>query len=77
MRKFGEPEAPDLTERSGRFRTSVEIIANYRKNLIAYRFNPLYKSLDKYGYKPSDQVGKATREVVQSLFARAFNIIEG
>ena len=77
MRKFGDPLKPDLTERSGRFRTSVEIIANYRKNIVAYRYNPIYDNLDKYGYKPSEQVGKATREVVQTLFARAFNIVKG
>lgn len=77
MRKFGEPQTPDLTERTGRFRTSVEIIANYRKNVIAYRYNPIYDNLDKYGYKPSEQVGKATREVVQTLFARAFSIVKG
>lgn len=77
MRKFGDPQKPDLTERSGRFRTSVEVIANYRKNIVAYRYNPIYDNLDKYGYKPSEQVGKATREVVQTLFARAFNIVKG
>ena len=77
MRKFGEPQTPDLTERSGRFRSSVEIIANYRKSIIAYKYNPIYDNLDKYGYKPSEQVGKATREVVQGLFARAFNIVRG
>jgi len=77
MRKFGEPQAPELTERSGRFRTSVEVIANYRKNVVAYRYNPIYDNLDKYGYKPSEQVGKATREVVQTLFARAFSIVKG
>ena len=60
-----------------RFRNSVEIIASYRKNIIAYRYNPLYDSLAKYGYKPDEQVGKATREVVQTLFGRAFNIIRG
>ena len=75
MERFGNPEAPNLKERSGRFRTSVEIIADYRKNIIAYRYNPLYDQLNKYGYKPSDQVGRATREVVQTLFARAFNIV--
>jgi len=77
MERFGNPEPPDLKNRSGRFRNSVEIIASYRKNIIAYRYNPLYDSLAKYGYKPDEQVGKATREVVQTLFGRAFNIIRG
>ena len=77
MRRFGEPQAPDLTERTGRFRSSVNIIANYRKNVIMYYYNPIYDNLNKYGYRPSEQVGKATREVVQSLYARAFNIVKG
>ena len=77
MRKFGEPQAPDLTERTGRFRSSVNIIANYRKGVIMYYYNPIYDNLNKYGYRPSEQVGKATREVVQSLYARAFNIVKG
>ena len=69
------PKLQTLKKEAGRFRTSVEIIADYRKNVIAYRYNPLYDQLNKYGYKPSDQVGRATREVVQTLFARAFNIV--
>ena len=77
MRKFGEPQTPDLTERSGTFRNSVNIIANYRKGVIMYYYNPIYDSLNKFGYKPSEQVGRATREVVQSLYARAFNIVKG
>ena len=75
MRKSGEPQKPDLTERSGRFRNSVQILANYKKSVIAYKYNPLYESLKRYGYTPDEQVGKATREVVQSLFARAFSIV--
>lgn len=77
MRKFGDPETPDLTERTGTFRNSVNIIANYRKGVIMYYYNPVYDSLNKYGYKPSEQVGRATREVVQALYARAFNIVKG
>ena len=77
MRKFGDPQAPDLVERSGRFRESVNIVANYRKNVIMYTYNPVYDNLNRYGYRPSEQVGKATREVVQGLFARAFNIVKG
>lgn len=77
MRKFGAPQAPDLTERTGTFRSSVNIVANYRKGVIMYYYNPIYDSLNRYGYKPSEQVGKATREVVQTLYARAFNIVKG
>ena len=77
MEKFGDPSPPDLKERSGRFRSSVNIIANYRKNVMMYYYNPLYDNLNKYGYDPAEQVGRATREVVQTLYARAFNIVKG
>ena len=77
MQKGGEASPPELAERSGRFRNSVQILANYKKNVIAFKYNPLYDSLKKYGYMPEQQVATATREVVQALFARAFNIVRG
>ena len=76
MQKGGEASPPELTERSGRFRNSVQVLANYKKNVIAFKYNPLYDSLKKYGYMPDQQVATATREVVQALFARAFNIVK-
>lgn len=75
--KSGEPTPPNLTERTGRFRSSINILADYRNNIIAYKYNPLYKSLEKYGYLPEQQVAAATREVVQTLFGRRFNIVRG
>tara|TARA_Y100000114_G_scaffold111362_1_gene105123 strand:+ start:53 stop:1465 length:1413 start_codon:yes stop_codon:yes gene_type:complete len=77
MQKGGEASPPELAERSGRFRNSVQILANYKKSIIAFKYNPLYDSLKKYGYMPDQQVATATREVVQALFARAFNIVRG
>ena len=77
MQKGGEASPPELAERSGRFRNSVQILADYKKSVIAFKYNPLYDSLKKYGYMPDKQVATATREVVQALFARAFNIVRG
>lgn len=76
MQKGGEASPPELAERTGRFRNSVQILANYKKSIIAFKYNPLYDSLKKYGYMPDQQVATATREVVQALFARAFNIVK-
>ncbi len=75
MLRAGEPAAPNLKERSGRFRASVQIIANYRTNLLQYSYNPFLDSLQAYGYRPDLQVARATREVAQQLYARKFNII--
>jgi hypothetical protein len=75
MLRSGEPEPPWLKERSGRFRKSVEVIANYRTNTLRYLYNPLYSSLERYGYRPDLQIEAAIREVAQSLYTRKFNII--
>jgi hypothetical protein len=75
MLRFGEPEPPELKERTGRFRSSVQVFANYRTRILQYTYNPLYRSLEKYGYRPDLQVETAIREVAQSLYATRFNII--
>lgn len=75
MRKSGPPNTPDLTERSGRFRSSISLSPDYRRNLLRYQFLPLYDSLEDYGYTPNTQVRTAIREVAQSLFAREFRIV--
>jgi hypothetical protein len=75
MLRLGEPEPPELKERSGRFRSSVQVFANYRTSTLQYMYNPLYSSLKRYGYRPDLQVETAIREVAQSLYAQKFNIV--
>ena len=77
MLRIGEPEPPQLKERSGRFRSSVRVFANYRTRTLQYLYNPLYASLKDYGYRPDLQVETAIREVAQSLYAQKFNILRG
>lgn len=77
MERVGNPEPPDLKERTGRFRSSVNIVPNYRANLLYYTYLPLYSSLERYGYRPDVQVETAIREVAQRQFARKFDIIKG
>ena len=77
MLRLGDPEPPNLKERTGRFRGSVQVIPNYRTMTLQYLYNPLYRSLEKYGYNPNMQVETAIREVAQSLFAQKFNIVRG
>ena len=75
MLRLGEPEPPELKERSGRFRGSVQVFANYRTMTLQYLYNPLYASLKRYGYRPDLQIETAIREVAQSLYAQKFNIL--
>lgn len=75
MLTFGEPEQPDIKERTGRFRRSVAVTANYRTKIIQYTYNPLYRGLEHYGYHPELQVERAIRQVAQDLYAREFSII--
>lgn len=75
MLRLGDPEPPELKERSGRFRGSVKVFANYRTMTLQYLYNPLYASLHRYGYRPDLQVETAIREVAQSLYAQKFNIV--
>lgn len=74
MERFGKAERPYLKERTGRFRKSVLVQPNYRARMISYTYNPLYTSLEKYGYNPNIQVAKAIREVAISLYTSKFNI---
>jgi hypothetical protein len=74
MLRLGEPEPPELKERTGRFRDSVQVFVNYRTRILQYTYNPLYRSLQKYGYKPDLQVETAIRQVAQQLYAQKFNI---
>ena len=64
-----------LTERSGRFRSSVQVIANYRQNVINYFYDPLYRVFNRTPRDPDDFVPDTIREVVQTLFSRQFNIV--
>lgn len=75
MLSFGDPEPPDIKERSGRFRRSVNVTANYKTKIIQYAYNPLYRSLEHYGYHPELQVERSIRQVAQDLYAREFSIV--
>jgi len=75
MDTAGEAFPPMLKNRTGRYIESVQVFPNYRKNMITYALNPIYRSLEQYGYIPDGQAIIAIRQVVQSLYARQFNIL--
>tara|TARA_R110001592_G_scaffold54396_4_gene166446 strand:+ start:16142 stop:17524 length:1383 start_codon:yes stop_codon:yes gene_type:complete len=74
----GPPLSPNiLTERTGRFRSSVAVLPNYRANVIRFFYDPIYKSLIQSQRNPDILVTNTVREVVQGMFARKFNIVRG
>ena len=74
----GPPLSPNiLTERTGRFRTSVAVLPNYRANVIRFFYDPIYKSLIESQRNPDILVTNTIREVVQGLYARKFSILRG
>jgi hypothetical protein len=75
MDTAGEAFPPMLKNRTGRYIESVQVFPNYRKNMITYALNPVYRSLEQYGYIPDGQAIIAIRQVVQALYARQFNIL--
>tara|TARA_B100001094_G_C17756392_1_gene588281 strand:- start:215 stop:670 length:456 start_codon:yes stop_codon:yes gene_type:complete len=74
MDKTGRPVPPDLKYRTGRYANSVTVVPNYKTKTMSYTINPLYRSLEQYGYTPDDQAKTAIREVVTSLYQRNFII---
>ena len=75
MDTAGEAFPPMLKNRTGRYIESIQVFPNYRKNMIMYTLNPVYRSLEKYGYIPDGQAIVAIRQVTQALYARQFNIL--
>ena len=75
MDKVGNPDPPQLKYRSGRFVSSVQVFPNYKRGLMKYAFNPIYRSLENYGYIPDGQAIIGIRQVVQQLFTQKFNIV--
>jgi|TARA_R100000030_G_scaffold83734_3_gene66741 hypothetical protein len=64
-----------LTERSGRFRSSVQVIPDYRRSVMAFFYDPIYKVFVGTERDPDEFVGDTVREVVQGLYSRAFKIL--
>ena len=66
-----------LTERTGRFRTSVRTIPNYRNNLIRFFYDPIYKSFIDTKRDPDVFIAATIREIVATQFSRQFRIVRG
>jgi hypothetical protein len=64
-----------LSERSGRFRRSVEVIPQIRQGIIAFTYDPLYKVFVGTSRDPDRFVGETIREVAQKRVARAFRLV--
>ena len=74
-RGSGNPRPPQIYERSGNFRSSIEAVANLRANTIEYFYTPYYDRLERYGYEINDLVEGSIRAIAQAKFNRRFNLI--
>jgi hypothetical protein len=63
-----------LTERTGRFRRSVQVFPQLRNNLIRFTYDPIYKTHINTPRNPDTFVGKTIREIVQGKIAQAFRL---
>jgi hypothetical protein len=63
-----------LTERTGRFRRSVQVIPLLRQNLIRFTYDPIYQTHISTPRNPDTFVGKTIREIVQGKVAQAFRL---
>ena len=74
----GPPLSPTvMTNRTGRFRRSVDVIPVYRNNTMKYMYDPIYMSLLNTPYNPDNLISNTIREVVQTLFDRQFAVTRG
>lgn len=76
LNKSGPPRPPMLTSRTGRFIENLQITQiNYKNRIIQYYSNPIYYSLEKYGYRVEETLTGSIREITQQLFSRQFNLV--
>ena len=74
MKRGGIAAPPDLTYRTGEhYVRSIEVYPNYRKRLISYMYNPIYESLEPYGYDTAGQTENAIRSVLQAYYLSSDN----
>lgn len=68
----GNPTPPNIYERSGTFRGSIQAVANMNTQMIDYFYLPYYDSLEKYGYQIDDLVGRSIRDIAKERLGQEF-----
>lgn len=71
-RGAGNPTPPNIYERSGTFRGSIQAVANMNTQMIDYFYLPYYDSLEKYGYRIDDLVGRSIRDIAKERLGQEF-----
>ena len=61
-----------LTERTGRFRSSVQVLPDYRRSIMNFFYDPIYRTFIGTARDPDRFVGETVREIVQQLYSRNF-----
>ena len=71
-RGAGNPTPPNIYERSGVFRGSIQVVANINSNMIDYFYLPYYDSLEKYGYRIDNLVESSIRDIARERLGQEF-----
>ena len=71
-RGSGNPTPPNIYERSGTFRGSIQAVANMNTQVIDYFYLPYYDSLQKYGYQVDDLVSRSIRDIAKERLGQEF-----
>lgn len=66
-----------LKNRTNTFIKSVQVFPNYKTQTMKYLYNPVYKSLEAYGYDPDKQVEGSLRAVLRERYMQQFNLVRG
>lgn len=68
----GNPTPPNIYERSGTFRGSMQAVANMNTQVIDYFYLPYYDSLQKYGYQIQDLAERSIRDIARERLGQEF-----
>ncbi len=71
-RGAGNPTPPNIYERSGTFRGSIEAVANMNTRMIDYFYLPYYDSLERYGYQIDNLVERSIRDIAKERLGQEF-----
>lgn len=63
-----------IYERTGTFRSSIDVYADFRNRQIDYFYLPYYDSLEEYGYEINNLVTESIRAIMQERYSTQFGL---
>jgi hypothetical protein len=71
-RGVGVARPSKIYERTGTFRSSIDVYADFRSRQIDYFYLPYYDSLEEYGYEINNLVTESIRAIMQERYSTQF-----